>query len=143
MKPAVWLLECAVDSELGQVGRDRLVEVQSADRDGLHDCRGCEQLRHRLDAEDGVGGDRSAALALPVAEALDPQRPIAIDERDGQPRYSLLGHELRDPLSEPGDDGRRRAGGRGWWRRPERNDRGGQPKEARRNGPPHGSAQPA
>jgi hypothetical protein len=96
---------------------------------GLHDCRGCEQLRYRLDARDRVGGDRSAALAIPVAEALDPQRPIAIDERDGQTRYSLLGHELRDPLSVPGDDGRRHVSGRGWWRRPERNDRGGEPKQ--------------
>ena len=111
--PLRMLLERAVDGELGQVARDRLVEVQSAGRDGLHDCRCCEQLRHRLDAEHRVGGDRGAALVIPVAEALDPPRPIAIDQRDGQARYSLLGHEPRDPFSVPGDDGRRHVGGRG------------------------------
>jgi hypothetical protein len=80
------LLERAVHSEPGHVRRDRLVEIQPAGRDGLHDRRRGEGLGHRLDAEDRVTSDRGAALVIPITEALDPQRPIAVHERDGQTR---------------------------------------------------------
>ena len=47
--------------KLGQIGGDRLVEVEPTRRDRLHDRRRREQLRHRLDAEDRVGVHGSGA----------------------------------------------------------------------------------
>jgi hypothetical protein len=108
---AFWvLLEGAVDGELGQVGRDRRVEVEAAGGNGLHDRRRREQLRHRLDAEDRVGGDHTGTCSVDMAEALDPQRPVPVDEGDGKPRDALLCHQLRDTRSVCCDDACSRVG---------------------------------
>jgi hypothetical protein len=38
-------------------------------------------------------------LVIPVAEALGPQHSVAVDDRNGQARNVLLGHQLGDPLT--------------------------------------------
>ena len=57
-------LEGAVDREAGQVRRDRHVEVEPSGLDGPHHGRGGEGLRHRLDTEDRVDGDRRTPVAF-------------------------------------------------------------------------------
>jgi len=98
------LLEGAVDGEVGEVAGDRRVEVEASGGDRLHESRGGEQLRHRLDAEDGVGRDRWRIGPIEVAEAFDPQRLVRVDDGDGEPRDALLGHDLRDAGAVAGDD---------------------------------------
>ena len=115
----VWL-EGAVDGEAGQVPDDRCVEVELSGLDGLHHRRGGEDLGHRLDAEDGVDGDRRAPVAVGGAEPLLPHHPVAVDQRHGQAGDVLLGHEPGNPgpvaLDHRGDPvargGRYRDGGR-------------------------------
>ena len=55
----------------------------------------------------GIHGDRGGSVAIGVAESLRPQDPIAVDERHGESRDALLGHELRDSRLVPRDHGGR------------------------------------
>ena len=67
------LLEGAVDPEVREVRRDRRVEVESPCLHGLHHgCRG-EDLRHRLDAEEGVDVDRCAVVVGGVVRSSPPR----------------------------------------------------------------------
>ena len=53
---------------------------------------------------------RAEPSSIDTAEALDPQRLVPVDERDGKARYALLCHQLRDTCLVPRDDGRGRVG---------------------------------
>ncbi len=119
------LLECAVDGELGQVGRDRRVEVDAARRGGLHDRRRREQLRHRLALKIVSAVTGAEPPPSTIAEALDPQRPVPIDKSDGKAGDTLLRHQLRDTSSIGRDDRCRRVGRDRLRRRVERTDRHG------------------
>ena len=63
------LVEGIARLEVGQVFRDRRIEVESAALDQLHDGEVGEQLRHRTDAIDRVGRGRHLRLRIGEAEA--------------------------------------------------------------------------
>ena len=78
-----------VIGEVDAVVDDRVVQVDEAGLDELHDQGRSDRLRHRCQVVRRVGGRQDPVLDVGVAEALGPhQFPIANDSRrharDGQ-----------------------------------------------------------
>ena len=91
-----------------------------------------------------VTGSRAASIEM--AEALDPQRPVRVDEGDGKTGYTLLCHQLRDTCSVGCDHGRSWVGRdrrqRGVERTHRRDERKGECR-ADRKSPPTERGRPA
>ena len=107
------VLEDALDGEVRQVRGDRLVEIEEAVLHREQHRSRREGLGRRLQAEEGVRGDRCRRVAIGDPEPFRPHDAVVIDNRDRQPGDSLLLHQMRDLSAVVIDDriGRIRPGG--------------------------------
>ena len=78
--------------EIGQILRDRRVEIELALLDELHDGEIGEQLRDGADAINGVGRGRLLRLRIGEAEAPRPDDGLIVHQGDGQGRQPLGGN---------------------------------------------------
>jgi hypothetical protein len=82
--------------EVGNVLRHRRIEVELPVFDELHDRDVGEQLRHRPDAVDGLGGRRNRPRAVLESEPGRPHHLLVVHERDREGRELLVRDLLRD-----------------------------------------------
>ena len=82
--------------EIGQIFRDRRIEVERAAFDQLHHGQVGEQLRHRADAIDRLRRRRLFRGGIGEAEAVRPDDFLIVHQRDRQRRHALVGHLALD-----------------------------------------------
>ena len=84
------ILEPAPNAEIGEIIRDRSVEVEEPVLDGHQDAERREALGHRLDAEQGLGRDRFVHDPARVAVDPAPENGFVVDDGDGHSRRILF-----------------------------------------------------
>ena len=106
-------------TEVRQIAGDLGVEIDLAALDQLHQRDVGEELGHRSDAVDRVGGGLHSSFGVGEAEAAGPDRPLVVDQRDRQRRQLLVLHLMLDEPLEDRDGGVvvGRGSGRARWRR--------------------------
>lgn len=96
--------EGVLRAKIGQVARDRCVEVELALLDQPHDRDIGEQLANRSRAVERGGSRRRLAVGIHGAPGIRPDHPAAVDERDRERRHALVGKLGPGRLFDAGGD---------------------------------------
>lgn len=80
---------------LGYVALDRIVQFDLALLDQIHDAPGGDGLRNRGDPEDGVGGHRTAILAVRLAVGSGPRHLAVPHDGDTRSRNVVICEQVR------------------------------------------------